>query len=194
MSIPASDTASPDPVASDLVSARALPSEGSEPSEVRSSDCVSLDLGNRQSLDPGVFLPRNDWLAVFRPLALIVAVIPLVLLGVSRTLVPDSDGLGTHQQLGLPPCSMRVVMGVRCPACGMTTSWAYFTRGEWRASIESNAGGFMLAILALLVCPVVLRCIWRSVYPSQAQQTWLLFALLAVLAVTIVDWSVRVFG
>ena len=32
--------------------------------------------------------------------------------------------MGTHQQLGLPPCNFVTLTGYPCPACGMTTSFA----------------------------------------------------------------------
>ncbi len=38
---------------------------------------------------------------------LAVAVVPLAMLAVATQLEPSAAGLGTHQQLGLPPCSFR---------------------------------------------------------------------------------------
>lgn len=75
------------------------------------------------------------------------------LLVVARTLEPDSSGLGTHQQLGLPPCSSIGMFGVRCPACGMTTSWAYLTRGNVLAALSTNSGGTLLGVVAALAGP-----------------------------------------
>ena len=129
--------------------------------------------------------------SVLRVVAVAVALIPLGLLAVSRTLEPDSDGLGTHQQLGLPPCTTRVVFGIRCPACGMTTSWAHFTRGNFGASVSANFGGFLLAILALAASPIAIYHAWRGKYPSHRVQARILMAILVVLVTAMVDWGVR---
>ena len=48
----------------------------------------------------------------------------LGLLAVARWLEPAASGMGTHQQLGLPACTTVTLFNVRCPSCGMTTSWA----------------------------------------------------------------------
>src|SRR5687768_15883893 len=44
------------------------------------------------------------------------------LLVVASMLQPDSRGMGTHEQLGMPPCTFLFLTGIRCPSCGMTTS------------------------------------------------------------------------
>ena len=54
----------------------------------------------------------------------------LVVLAVASQLRPDPRGWGTHEQLGLPPCTFLTVAGVRCPACGMTTAWSNFMHGR----------------------------------------------------------------
>ncbi len=82
---------------------------------------------------------------------LLILLAPAAGLGVARTLEPDPRGLGTHQQLGLPPCSVRILFGIPGPSCGMTTSWAFFSRGEFQQSLSTNLGGFLLACLAVLM-------------------------------------------
>jgi len=58
--------------------------------------------------------------------ALALALLALLVYGEN----PDADarGHGTHQQLGLPPCTFYVIFQRPCPACGMTTSWAWLLR------------------------------------------------------------------
>ena len=46
----------------------------------------------------------------------------VALLSVAAWLTPDELGVGSHQQLGLPPCSMLTLTGYPCPTCGMTTA------------------------------------------------------------------------
>lgn len=123
---------------------------------------------------------------------LISAVAGATLLGlliVARTLEPDPQGFGTHQQLGLPACTSVVLFDALCPACGMTTSWAWFTRGALVRSARANAGGLMLAIIALVYVPA--SC-YFTVVGRATKHAWfsmtLAIGLLAALGVAIVQW------
>ena len=66
----------------------------------------------------------------------------------------DADGRplshGTHRQLGLPPCAMRLLTGLPCPSCGMTTSSSLFMHGDLAAASEANWAGLMVAGLGLV--------------------------------------------
>lgn len=115
-----------------------------------------------------------------------------VLLVVARGLEPNAKGHGTHQGLGLPPCTSIVVFGHRCPACGMTTSWANLVRGRVIAAALANVGGMLLCGVSLAAVP------WLLV--SAARGRWIVWrpnsfviavASVAVSAVTLVDWIVR---
>ena len=116
----------------------------------------------------------------------------VVLLIVASRLEPNASGLGTHQQLGLPPCTMRVLMGMRCPACGMTTSWAHFVRGEWLNSVLVNVGGFLLALYAIFLVFAGVRICWSGRVPSESFQKNASLALLAVAVVSVVEWGGRI--
>src|SRR5947209_922408 len=78
----------------------------------------------------------------------------------------EEDGqprtMETHVQLGLPPCTFRVITGVPCPSCGMTTSFALLVRGDVKNSLRANAAGTVLAVIGLAFIPWRLACvIWR---------------------------------
>src|SRR5438105_1310745 len=77
----------------------------------------------------------------------------IALLVTAARLTPSSAGLGTHQQLGLPPCTVLDWFGIRCPSCGMTTSWAHMVRGQVLAAARANAGGALLALAAAMCGP-----------------------------------------
>lgn len=119
--------------------------------------------------------------------ALVVA-IPLM---VATRLTPDPAGLGTHQQLGLPPCAFRAVWGVRCPACGMTTSWAYFVRGQFVSSMQVNLAGAMLAALASLTSAGLM--IHGAVGRIPRRRWWaaLAWAMIVIFVVAVADWAWR---
>ena len=79
-----------------------------------------------------------------------LALVLLALLVTAGTMTPDERGHGTHQQLGLPPCTFYVIFQRPCPACGMTTSWAWLLRGEVGHALAANAGGMLLACMSLV--------------------------------------------
>ena len=110
----------------------------------------------------------------------------------AAVLEPSPEGMGTHQQLGLSPCYFPKNLGVPCPACGMTTSWAYLMDGNVRASAEVNLGGFVLCITCLFCVP------WFAI--SAIKGRWILMRmtdgrilvfLLSWLLVTMADWVIR---
>lgn len=91
--------------------------------------------------------PLTRWLLLFWSLLLLAG------FGVAAGLKPDPRGFGTHQALGLPPCTVRLLLGIPCPSCGMTTSFSHFIRGQFVDSVRANAAGFLLASVCLLQIP-----------------------------------------
>ena len=113
---------------------------------------------------------------------------PLV---VATQLRPEIAGLGTHQQLGLPPCTVRILWGIRCPACGMTTSWAHLVRGRWLESLQANAGGFALGLVDVALSIGLAGHAAAARLPSRQWAIVLAWALSASLALSLVDWGWR---
>ena len=116
----------------------------------------------------------------------------LVPLAVAGWLRPDPNGFGTHRQLGLPPCTSVWLFGVRCPSCGMTTSWSYAVRGHWRAAIGCNAGGALLAGMVMIAGPWLLGSAARGQWllGRPGERAWAVLAA-CVIAVTLLDWIYR---
>ena len=116
----------------------------------------------------------------------------LSLLMTAAILRPSTQGYGTHQQLGLPPCSIRMFFGMRCPACGMTTSWSHTMRGQLPSALASNTAGTLLAILALIGGPwgvsSAVRGRWLWPPPNDL---WLAALTVGIVLVTLGDWAVR---
>jgi hypothetical protein len=135
-------------------------------------------------------VPLRPWV---RGMLAALGLVLVTLLITAACLTPSRRGMGTHQQLGLPPCSMVQILGVRCPACGMTTSWAHLLKGQVFSSLRANAGGTLLGLAALALAPwsllTALRGRWFWVAPRDEV---LLMVSLTIAAVTIVDWLVRV--
>lgn len=112
---------------------------------------------------------------------------------VASQLRPDPRGRGTHEQLGLPPCTLWAISGLRCPACGMTTSWALATHGQLAAAMQAHAVGTLLAGVAV-VTAVVSLAIAAVGRPLRWPITDNLAAAVGVtfVAMLIVEWIVRI--
>jgi hypothetical protein len=138
-------------------------------------------------------LQNKNQIACYQRLLLIAAGGGLLsLLLVAAWLTPDPRGLGTHQRLGLPPCSFRQVTGWRCPSCGMTTSWSHLVRGELSSSLRSNAGGTLLGLACLVLAPWSLISGLRGRWWGRPPGPTLALAMTLVLvAVTLADWVLR---
>ena len=126
-------------------------------------------------------------------LAMLLAVVVQVsLLAVARTLEPSTEGLGTHTQLGLPPCFSVAMYASRCPACGMTTSWSLLTRGRWGEAMHANLGGSLLAIIALAYLPPTCYFLFLG---RTSHRGWLslslAIALFIALASAIGQWAFK---
>ena len=123
-----------------------------------------------------------------------VGLILITLLIVAACLPPNPNGMGTHQSLGLPPCSFVLLFDMRCPACGMTTSWAHFVRGQIIQSAQANTGGMLLAMLAATLGPWMLASGFLGRWWIGAlNPAWLLAGGSVIFFVTAVQWCGRVF-
>lgn len=140
----------------------------------------------RPKTEPVSLHLRGFWLAI--------AIVLAALWATAWWLDPSPLGLGTHQRLGLPPCSLRIAFGLRCPACGMTTSWALLADGRPLEALRSNVGGVFLAVTALGVIPLLGWKAWQGTRISHPQMVALAVVLVAALAVTMTDWVIRVMG
>jgi hypothetical protein len=109
-------------------------------------------------------------------------------------LKPDERGFGTHQQLGLPPCTFKVLAGVRCPSCGMTTAWSNLMRGRMTQAAAANMGGVALGVTAVGLGPWALvsgirgRWLW-----GRPRDSFTVAVMSGIVGVTLIDWGVRIF-
>jgi len=87
---------------------------------------------------------------------------PLVLVALRFLVEPDARGHGTHEQLGLPPCSSMERWNVPCPGCGVTTSAALLVRGRPLEALYDQPLGFLLALAAPILAVAALRAHLRG--------------------------------
>lgn len=92
--------------------------------------------------DGSVFTPTQ-----LRLTALVVLTGCGTLLGIAAWLSPDGRGYGTHEQLPFQgPCGFLLSTGYPCPTCGMTTAFAHTMEGNWISAIQTQPGGWALAV------------------------------------------------
>lgn len=92
-----------------------------------------------------------------RLIALGVAVACLTVLVTAARLTPSPTGVASHKGLGLQSCALLERSGIPCPSCGMTTSFAWFVRGNLAASFYVQPMGTLLALAAA-------GCVWGGAY------------------------------
>ncbi|MDX9974545.1 MAG: DUF2752 domain-containing protein [FCB group bacterium] len=76
---------------------------------------------------------------------------------VALWLKPDGRGFGTHEQLGMRPCTFQQVLHIPCPTCGMTTSSSLMAHGHVLEAFRCQpagaalfAGGAVAAVAGLV--------------------------------------------
>lgn len=79
--------------------------------------------------------------AFFRVRGLTVAMCCGVAIVMAASLSPESGGIGTHRQMGLPACSFYVQTGYPCPTCGFTTSVSAMANGRFVLAFVSHPFG-----------------------------------------------------
>jgi len=127
-----------------------------------------------------------------RILLVVCALTLVVVLVVARRLDPDPRGFGTHTQLGLPPCAFMASTGRPCPTCGMTTSFAWFARGNLANSWRANPAGSLLAPVCLALVPWLLAASVRGrPSPFASWELPLVGLAVAVVALTVFFWTLR---
>jgi hypothetical protein len=122
------------------------------PRDARNRDTPGLmaTTGDARPFVPSLH-PAVDRLAAVLVIAGAIATVTLL-----AATEPDPRGHGTHEQLGLMPCSWPGRFGMPCPTCGVTTAASHlvhfapidaFTTQPFGAALA--ASGILLAILAL---------------------------------------------
>lgn len=133
---------------------------------------------------------------------LMVAVLLAGIFGIAFYLNPyDADGqprtMGTHTQLGMPPCNFVMMTGKPCPACGMTTSFALLVRGDVMASLHANWAGSLIAVLwaATMIWALASGIAGRALFiPNGKGELCLTVTVGIVLTLMLGRWGVVLLG
>lgn len=115
-------------------------------------------------------------------------------LGLAWGLEPDPKGYGTHQQLGLPPCTFRSLTGIPCPSCGMTTAFAWTARGRVDRAWRANPAGALLAPACVALVPWLLASSATGrPLGSRTLEKPLTVLVVATVALSLLAWMIRFF-
>ena len=73
------------------------------------------------------------------------------ILALSAWFKPVGSGVGTHEQLDLPPCSFLERTGYPCPTCGLTTSVSAMAHGEIFLALKSHPFGVVIFVATMIL-------------------------------------------
>jgi len=105
---------------------------------------------------------RREGGFISRLVFLLVALVPAAVFYIALNLRPNPLGHSTHTQLGLPPCGFLELTGMRCPGCGLTTSFSHMVRFEFVEAALANPFGIPLFIFSAMCIPVSLVAVVRG--------------------------------
>ena len=108
-------------------------------------------------MDPAPASPLERCLLVLLALLGVALVVTLVLVT-----DPDPRGFGTHEQLGMQPCSWPLVYGMPCPTCGVTTAASLVVHLRPVEALALQPFGAVLMIAVLVFVVAALRFSWRG--------------------------------
>jgi hypothetical protein len=156
-----------------------------------SSPSVATTIDNQEPIEA---LP---YMAVWvRGGLLCIAAFLIVIFSIAIYLNPYNDDgsalrWGTHQRLGLPPCTFKETTGIPCPSCGMTSSFALLIRGDVWHSLRANFAGTLLGTFCLLLIPWSLASVWKQklLFVRSFEMMFTVF-IATFMAVMMLRWAV----
>jgi len=126
-----------------------------------------------------------------RLIALPVLAASAVLLGVAASLPPDERGHGTHEQLGLPACSVQVFSDKPCPTCGMTTAFSHLVRGQVAAAFTTQPAGAVLGLIALVAAVLSGHALLTGRSHGWVRRLWRLEVLIGLAMIVLLAWAYK---
>jgi len=115
------------------------------------------------------------------------------ILALSIFLTPDPSGIGTHTQLGLPPCGLYEQYGIPCLSCGMTTAFTHMVRAQPLSGFRANPLGALmfLAVVAGLAMNLWAVATGWSFFRFLERRDWTRIGL-SFVALSLLSWGYKV--
>jgi hypothetical protein len=125
-----------------------------------------------------------------RAIAALVVALALASVLTLSAASPDARGHGTHEQLGMVPCSWPILFDRPCPTCGVTTAAAHVVHLAPLTALHTQPFGALLALAGLGFAAFALRTllIGESLVARVSNWPWAKLLLLAVGAL-LVGWA-----
>ena len=128
-----------------------------------------------------------------RMVALLVLLGSGGVLGLAAWLTPVGEGLGTHEQIGMPPCGWIMLMDMPCPTCGMTTSFSHAADGDFVSSFVAQPLGMVLAIATAMAFLVSLWTLLSGQHVERMlRRLWFRRAGWWLVAIVLVAWGYKI--
>jgi hypothetical protein len=128
----------------------------------------------------------------------VTACILATVLGIACWINPvDAQGRpmtqGSHQQLGMPPCTLyKISGGWPCPGCGLTTSFSHFMHGNIWASLHANPLGTLMVTLCCMLVPwFLLSALLGRRLGIWDYSEWSCRLTVLMVVLLLVQWGVR---
>jgi len=103
----------------------------------------------------------------------LLACLSVLYLAAFRLNPERSRGIGTHEQLGLPPCGFpEMTGGYPCPSCGYTTTFTLAAQGNVLEAFVNQPFGFLVFVLTVLAVPLAALATFRRVSLFAASERW----------------------
>lgn len=107
-------------------------------------------------------------------------------------LTPEAAGVGTHTQLGLPPCGVYELFHKPCPSCGMTTAFALLARGRvWEAVKVQPAGVAVFAAALWLWLYMPIAFLKRRPFDHLFELKPILVTVVGLMVLILAVWAWR---
>jgi hypothetical protein len=112
---------------------------------------------------------------------------------IARLLQPSPNGVGTHTQIGLPPCAFLHFTGIPCLSCGLTTSVSHSARLHFYEALITQPFGLIVFFGAVLSIPFSLYLLRRRIPWSKLNglRGWN-FAMYALIALFLLSWFYKI--
>lgn len=93
---------------------------------------------------------------------MLIGTFAFAVVGASFVLEPSPEGVGTHTQLGLSPCTFLVLTGYPCPSCGLTTCFTHLARFEIIEAFTANGPGILIFLVTVALVPLSMVSIFLN--------------------------------
>lgn len=134
--------------------------------------------------------PTEGWWTQQRRESVGAILAAAAMLIVAKALNPEPSGSGTHEHLLLLPCIFKLLTGLSCPFCGMTTSFALMADGAIREALAAHILGPPAYLATWAILPAGLVGLVRN---RQPLPRWLFSQAggRVLLGVVVAGWTVN---